>query len=308
VNKKRKFVFGPVLSRRLGRSLGVDTVPLKTCTYDCVYCQLGRTPGKTAKIKKYSSPDDILVELGEALEEAEADYITISGSGEPSLNSETGNLISGIKKISGIPVCVITNGSLLSRKEVRERLEGADLVIPSLDAGDEETFKRINRPHNSISFRGAAEGIRAFSKEFSGKLRLEVMLVKGINDSVKNLENFLPLIESINPDRIQLNTVVRPPAYSGIYGVSPEKLKQAAGIFGPKAEIIAPVKTPAGGRAGSLEEVLATIRRRPSTVEDISSYLGMNISEALKHITRLVEEKAVTAVTAGKETYYKPYS
>ena len=239
MKEKRKYVFGPVLSRRLGRSLGIDPVPLKTCTYDCVYCQLGSTPGKTADIKRYSSPEEIAAELKEVLKHVQADYITLSGSGEPTLNSAAGELISKIKKITDIPVCVITNGSLLSDSRVRKRLLAADLVVPSLDAGDEEAFQRINRPHNSVGFTDMVDGIEKFSKEFQGKLWLEIMLAAGINDSAEDLKKFLPLIERINPDRIQINTVVRPPACSGIKGVGSDKLRQAQKIFGHKAEIIA---------------------------------------------------------------------
>ncbi len=306
MNKKRKFVFGPVLSRRLGRSLGIDPVPLKTCTYDCVYCQLGRTPGKTADIKKYSSTDEITSELREILKETGADYITISGSGEPTLNSETGKLISGIKKITDIPVCVITNGSLLADEQVREKLLRADLVVPSLDAADEETFRRINRPHDSIGFKEMAEGIVKFSEEFRGKIWLEVMLVRGANDSEEDLKKFLPLLDRINPDRIQLNTVVRPPAYSGVEGVTADRLELAKEIFGEKAEIIAETARGKEKMSAAPEGVLATINRRPSTARDISAYLGLNINEAVKHITRLVEEGAVTPETVGGEVYYKP--
>lgn len=303
---KKKFVFGPVLSRRLGRSLGIDPVPLKTCTYDCVYCQLGPAPPETPETREYPAPREIIPELKEALKRAEADYITLSGSGEPTLNPAAGELIEEIKKITGIPVCVITNGSLLNDEKVRERLMGADLVIPSLDAGDEETHKKINRPREPVKFSEAAEGLEKFARQYKGELWLEIMLVKGINDSAESLGKIRRLAGKINPAKIQINTVLRPPACPGAERVEPDKLELAKKIFGEKAEIIVEPAERGKSTPASPEEVLQTINRRPSTAREVADYLGLNISEAVKHITKLVEEGAVISETVGENVYYKP--
>ena len=179
-----KEVFGPVPSRRLGFSLGVDLVPFKTCTLDCVYCQLGPTTHKTLKRKEYIPTEGILPEVEKMLNKGKrVDYITFSGSGEPTLHSGIGKMISRIKRISSIPVAVITNGTLLNQGQVQEDLWAADLVIPSLDAVDERIFQRINRPHASLNTKMIIRGLDDFAGKFPGKIWLEVMLVRGLNDS-----------------------------------------------------------------------------------------------------------------------------
>ena len=172
------YVFGPVPSRRLGRSLGVDLVPFKTCSYDCIYCQLGRTSCKTVERKQWVPLDDVLAELKEKLS-TRPDYITLSGSGEPTLFWRTGELIDRIKAMTDVPVAVLTNGSLLWCKDVRDQLTNADLVIPSLDAGDQSMFRAVNRPHEDISFERMLDGLIAFRKAFGGQYWLEIMLLAG---------------------------------------------------------------------------------------------------------------------------------
>ena len=303
MNDKRKFVFGPVVSRRLGRSLGVDPVPFKTCTYDCIYCQLGKTARKTAEIKEYVKIEPVISELKRAIDEFHADYITLSGSGEPTLNSGLGEMIREIKKITAVPVCVLTNGSLLSREEVRERLREADLVIPSLDASSAETFKVINRPHPSVKFPEMAEGIRKFRETFNGKLYLEIMIIDGLNDSEEEINGFIPLIKRINPDIVQINTVARPPAYRNAGSAPPEKLRRIRELFGDKAEIIVPGKT-AGGEPRSMLRVLEIIGRRPLSADDISIHAGLNRNEAAKCLASLVKEGVIENELVGDELYY----
>lgn len=299
-------MFGPVFSRRLGRSLGIDTVPFKTCTYDCVYCQLGKTPEKTLGIEEYSRPEEIIKELAEVLNSGgEADYITLSGSGEPTLNSGTGEIISAIKKISRVPVCVITNGSLLGMPRVRNSLLEADLVIPSLDAAEDGDFQRVNRPHEALDFRSVAAGIESFSKEFSGKLHLEVMLVSGMNDSEEKITKLRSFAERINPCKIQINTIARPAACPDARGVGGRTLNRAAAILGEKAEIIASPPGRGRGAAGGVEELLEAIKRRPFTAGDISSYLGLGAEETLKRISELLEDGVIFPEASGGRTYYK---
>src|SRR5450830_92931 len=225
-----KHLFGPVPSRRLGFSLGIDIIPAKTCTLNCVYCQLGPTPKLTLERKPYVSAETIIAEVTEFLEKnPRIDFLTFSGSGEPTLNSDLGKMIQGLKKITSIPVAVITNGSLLYRKEVRQDLMAADVVLPSLDAVSGEIFQAVNRPHPNLKPKVMIEGLSKFSREYPGKIWLEVMLVKGINDSKPELEKMRAIIKSLRIDRVrhsmslakadkvQLNTVVRPPAEEGFF-------------------------------------------------------------------------------------------
>ena len=176
-------IFGPVPSRRLGFSLGVDTIPFKTCSLDCIYCQLGRTTNKTIERKEYIAGENILREIEEILKrKKKIDYITFSGSGEPTLNSRMEEMITQIKRLTSIPVAILTNGTLLYQPRMREELMEADLVIPSLDAVSEEVFEKINRPHHKLKINEVIKGINTFSQEFRGKIWLEIMLVKGVND------------------------------------------------------------------------------------------------------------------------------
>ncbi len=217
-------IYGPVPSRRLGRSLGIDLVPYKACSYDCVYCQLGRTTCHTSRRRSYVDPAEVLTELKGRLSRGPApDYISLAGSGEPTLCRGLEELISGIKALTRIPVAVITNGSLLSRLPVAEALLSADLVVPSLDAGDEKTFRLINRPCRGIGFGEMARGLVEFGQSFRGRLDLEVFLVAGLNDSADQVKRIARLAERIAPRRVQLNTVARPPAESWAGAVSDRK-------------------------------------------------------------------------------------
>ncbi len=167
------YIFGPVPSRRLGRSLGVDLVPFKTCSYDCIYCQLGRTTNQTVERREWVPLDAVLAELRGKLA-SQPDYITLSGSGEPTLYSRLDELIDGIRAMTEVPIAVLTNGSLLWQPEVRSKLLRAHLVIPSLDAGDERTFQAIDRPHGTISFKRMLWGLIDFRREYQGQYWLEV--------------------------------------------------------------------------------------------------------------------------------------
>jgi wyosine [tRNA(Phe)-imidazoG37] synthetase (radical SAM superfamily) len=293
-----------VPSRRLGLSCGIDIVPLKICTMDCIYCQLGKTAQTTIERKDYIPIEPVLAELKEALAEGlEADYITIAGSGEPTLNSRLGELIDGIKKLTNIPIAILTNGTLLSRAEVRADCSKADVVMPSLDAGDEQTFQRINRPYHVISVEKLISGLCAFRKEFSGQIWLEVFFVEGINTGTEQIARIKEAIKLINPDRVHLNTAVRPTADPNIARLSAEKLQEIANRLGPKCEVVADF-SPA--RSGILnksksedllephsvinrkaEALLSMLKRRPCSLNDICSSLGISRNEAIKHISDL---------------------
>ena len=200
VNKKRDYIYGPVPSRRLGRSLGIDFVPFKTCTYDCIYCQLGRTTNKTTQREAWLSAEIIIDQLKNKLH-TKPDYITLSGSGEPTLFSTIGEIICRIKEITDIPVAVLTNGSLLWLPEVRNSLMAADLVLPLLDAGSDQLFRYINRPHRDISFNRMPEGLVKFRDEYSGKYWLEVFLLSGVTTVEAHINMLAHCIRMICPGR-----------------------------------------------------------------------------------------------------------
>ena len=252
-------MFGPVPSRRLGRSLGVDLVPFKTCPFDCVYCQLGGTTTKTAKTDVYVPTEEVLAEVAAKLAgKPDCDYITISGSGEPTLHRDLGRIIAAIKAMTDVPVAVLTNGALLNNPDVRRALAQADLVMPSLDAGDAKTFQRINRPCPAVTFQSVLEGLKAFRREYSGSLCLEVFLVADVNASESQVRKIKAILDQVRPDRVDVNTVTRPPAHEDARPVDPETLSQANEIlrsiesywlqqlgFGPRVSEFSRVETAA---------------------------------------------------------------
>ncbi len=284
----KKYLYGPVTSRRLGLSLGVDIVPFKVCTLDCIYCQLGGTTPKTTGRAEYVSPELVLAELRETLAQGlKADFITIGGSGEPTLNSRLGELIDGIKKINDIPVALLTNGTLFYRPDVRADCAKADVVLPSLDAGDKLAFEEINRPHKDIVIENLISGLCAFRSEFAGQIWLEVFFIEGINTDASQIAKIKDAIEQIQPDKIQLNTAVRPTAETGIKRLNPEKLQAIAKQLGEKCEVAADFSP---GRCGKhiesrAEDVLSMLKRRPCSLNDICSGLGIRSNEALKYVT-----------------------
>jgi wyosine [tRNA(Phe)-imidazoG37] synthetase (radical SAM superfamily) len=266
--KEMTYVFGPVPSRRLGQSLGVDPIPFKSCNYNCVYCQLGRTTPLTNKRQDFFPPQDILSELRVALDANrvnQIDYITVVGQGEPLLCASIGQLIRGVKALTDIPVAVITNGSLLFMAEVQEALCPADVVMPTLDAADEKTFRRINRPWPKLHIDKIIEGMVIFREMFKGRLWVEVMLVKGLNDTEESLSNIARALKRIRPDQVHLNVPVRPPAESWVELPDNESLIQAMAILGE----VAPIAAPAEGTFDLAKElpvvdaIVEIIRRHP---------------------------------------------
>jgi len=300
-------IFGPVPSRRLGRSLGIDLIPFKTCTYDCIYCQLGRTTCRTLERREWFPLDEIVAELRDRLS-SKPDYITLAGSGEPTLYARIGELIDRIRSMTDIPVAVLTNGSLLWREEIRRELLGADLVIPSLDAGDEVMFRAVNRPHPGIAFETMLDGLAAFRREYHGEYALEVFLLAshtGIREEVAKIRR---CVERIRPGRVQLNTAVRPPAEDYAAAVTPERLETLAGMFDPRAEVIADFRNVHGEPEfrGGREQVIELLRRRPCTADDVAAGLGMHVTEAIKYLEELTREDLATLVSghhAGRIVY-----
>lgn len=289
---EQELVYGPVPSRRLGLSLGVDVVPFKTCPYDCVYCQLGRTTNKTLERAEYVPAEQLIEQLGRRLGQcARPDYITLAGSGEPTLHSRLGWIIEQIKQITDVPVAVLTNGALFYEPAVRADCAKADLVIPSLDAGDERRFRYVNRPHKQLTLERMVAGLEQFRREYAGQIWLEVFLLAGVTAMEVEVRKISSLVERIKPDRIHLNTAVRPPAEPYAEPVAPEQLQRLCQLFGPGAEVIAEFSRTAEQpqfTAGG-EEVLALLRRRPCRAQDVATGLSIPLNDAIKRLSDLVE-------------------
>ena len=293
---KTKYLYGPVPSRRLGLSLGVDIVPLKVCTLDCIYCQIGRTIKTTIERKEYIPIDEVLAELKERLAQGlKADYITVSGSGEPTLNSRLGELIDGIRRLTDIPVAILTNGTLLYRKDVRADCAKADLVLPSLDAGDEQAFCKINRPHRDISIEKLISGLCSFRNEFSGQIWLEIFFIEGINTDAEQIAKIKNAIERIRPDKAQLNTAVRPTAEPNVRAMDAERLQVIASQLGERCEVVADFSPHHYSQSfeSRAEDVLSMLKRRPCSLKNICSGLGIRSNEALKYISHLQKQGVI---------------
>ena len=274
-------VFGPVASRRLGVSLGVDLVPAKTCSYNCLYCQVGRTTDHVMEPQALIPVRQVFDELKQRLSKVKLDTVTFSGSGEPTLHPQIGDVIAFIKSRTAVQIAVLTNGSLLWRQDVRGRIAGADIVMPTLTTANEETFKAIHRPHPALHVDNIIAGLKEFRRMYQGNLWLEVILLAGYNDSPRELEALREVIREIAPDRIQLNTVVRPPADTKAVALDGDRLAAIKDYFGPAAEIIAPVpRSQAGPRANSLvESILGMAKRRPVRARDVAGTLNVPLAE-----------------------------
>jgi wyosine [tRNA(Phe)-imidazoG37] synthetase (radical SAM superfamily) len=238
-----KYIYGPLKSRRLGLSLGITLTPYKVCSFNCIYCQLGKSIGTTTERKEYIPIQEIINELklwlqNNTLEAKDLNYITFSGSGEPTLNIKIGQLIAEIKKITAVPVAIITNASLLNVTAVRQALSCADLIIPSLDAVTPEIFTKVDRPKEGINVEDIINGLIGLRKEFKGKIWLEVMLIKGINDDLAHIRKLKDIIDKINPDKVQLNSSVRTTAEDNVLAVDKKKLMKFKEILGDKCELI----------------------------------------------------------------------
>jgi wyosine [tRNA(Phe)-imidazoG37] synthetase (radical SAM superfamily) len=319
LTQKEKYLFGPVPSRRLGRSLGVDIVPHKVCTLDCVYCQVGRSTELTTERKEYVSVETVITELKNRIAQGlQADFITISGSGEPTLNSRLGDLIDEIKKITGIPVAVLTNGTLLFDASVRTDCAKADVVLPSLDAADEATFQKVNRPHKDISIEKLISGLCQFRREYKGQIWLEVFFVEGTNTSDEQIAKIKEAISQIRPDKVQLNTAVRPTADAAVKKVKAEKLQSIADRLGENAEVIAdfsfqPHSEDSEDKIGyppedtnKAETLFSVLKRRPCSIEDLCSGLGWHRSEVLKYIVALQQKGVLISEEKNGVLFFRP--
>jgi wyosine [tRNA(Phe)-imidazoG37] synthetase (radical SAM superfamily) len=300
-----KMLYGPVPSRRLGISLGVDIVPYKTCTYDCIYCQLGQTTNQTTQRESFVSVNSVIKEIKEVIDQnSDIDYITFSGSGEPTLNQDIGEMIGRVKSLTQIPVAVLTNGSLLWDKMVREDLAQADLVIPSVDAVSEEISQKVNRPIEGLKVKKILEGIKEFCKGFKGKIYLEIMLVKNVNDSEKEISGINRFVKDLRIDRIQLNTVIRPPGDPGARPLNQEELNKVKSLFDPKlkVEVIANFnrETSKAYQKDLEQAIIELLKRRPTKKEEMTISLGVHPNEIVKYI-QILEEKKIIKRSQNKD-------
>jgi len=305
-----RYLFGPVPSRRLGISLGIDLVPYKTCAFDCIYCECGRTTDLTCERREYVPTDRVIAELDDFLAKApDLDYVTFAGSGEPTLHSGIGEIISFIKdRYPRYRVAVLTNSALLTDPAVRAALMPADLVVPSLDAVSEEAFSRINRSSPGITAGRVLEGLLDFVREYTGEVWLEVFIVPGINDTEEEIRLLKDAVAAINPDRVQVNTLDRPGTEDWVRPASPEAIERIAAMLGGNAGAIGVAYAgrtlpPESKDIG--ETILATIRRRPCTPRDLATLLGIRPTEVAKHLRVLEAEGLIEPVEEKRGVFYR---
>jgi wyosine [tRNA(Phe)-imidazoG37] synthetase (radical SAM superfamily) len=300
-------LFGPVNSRRLGRSLGVDAIPFKTCTFDCIYCEVGPTTDLTLERRPYAV-DAIVQEIRAYFRQAHLppDFITLAGSGEPTLNTGLAEIIAAIRGVTEAPVAVLTNGSLLYLAEVRRALARADVVLPSLDAAREATFRRLNRPHPDLTLKMILKGLKAFRRVYAGQIWLEVMLLKGVNDDEAELTALRREIAEITPDKVQLNTAVRPVVEAWARPLNREDMEAAAAYLGPGVEIIASFDQAGPAGAGLTDAALVEmLARRPMTARDLAQALGVPLPQVEKRLHRLQAAGLVSRDVYQEEGFYR---
>jgi len=304
----RRLISGPVPSRRLGYSLGLDILPFKTCSMDCVYCQLGAWGKTTARRREYGPVRDVLAQVRGALASGvRIDAITFSGSGEPTLHSGIGRIISGLKRMTRAPVVVLPNSSTLAGRDNGRDLLRADIVVPSLDAVTDRVFAKVNRPHRGLTAAKIVDGLIRFRRRFRGQIWLAVMLGKGINAGPAHLRALRRAIDRIQPDRVQINTVVRPPAEKSARPLTAAELERVRLLLGPRAEVIARIEaagqaSPAAAAEAALQ---AALGRRPMTAADLARSLGLAAPDAAELTARLAAEGRLRAVKHGGRVYFE---
>jgi wyosine [tRNA(Phe)-imidazoG37] synthetase (radical SAM superfamily) len=306
--KSFRYLFGPVPSRRLGRSLGVDLVPFKTCTLDCVFCQLGATPVTTQERRDYVPIADVIAELKDWLRLGnQADFITLSGSGEPTLHSRFGEILEFARQTAAARTALLSNGTTFSLPEVRSAATHADVVKLSLSAWDQASFEKVNRPCAGLAFEQILAGYHDFRRQFRGQLWLEVFLVPGINTSEDNVRRIAGIAAGIQPDRIQLNTAIRPAADTSV-GVTPEtEVRRLAELFTPRGEVIADYhgnhtsKPPPDADA-----VLALLGRHPSTIADMARTFALSVDQAADLVRVLRNDGRLIGEDKNGQTFFRP--
>ncbi len=302
------FIFGPVPSRRIGLSLGINIIPFKTCSYNCIYCEVGKTTTLTIERKSFFDIEEIKKEFTETIDKTgRIDFVTFSGSGEPTLNSDLGELIRFVKSFKRYKVAVLTNGSLLYREDVREDLLEADVVIPSLDAVLEKTFKKINMPHKNLNIDEITNGIISFSNEFKNDIWIEILFVKGVNDSIKDIDALCNVLEKINASRIQIGTVDRPPAYSTAKKLSNKEMMDIYVYMSSKIgniDIIGSFNKENDAFYDDIERsVIKMINIRPCSKKELQDTFGVDSNKIDKIVKKLIKENKAYLQTLDNKTF-----
>lgn len=301
------YLFGPVASRRLGLSLGVDVIPPKTCPLDCIYCEVGRTTVKTQERREYIPTTAILGELSAYLagDHPAPDYLTLAGSGEPTLHAGLGQIIAHLKKITKIPVAVLTNGVLLSDPQVRQELSQAEVILPSLDTVSPDLFQKINRPVVGLQIEDLLAGLKALRREYAGQIWLEILLLRGLNDTPAEMAKLKQAVAAIRPDAVHLNTVVRPGVEDYALAVNPEVLAAAARFFGPVAKVIAAPRRPSTQVTLSDADFLASLARRPQTAADLAAVLHLPEADVVARLENLVRQGRLRSSHHQQQVFYQ---
>lgn len=302
-----KYIFGPVPSRRLGRSLGVDLLPMKTCSFDCVFCQLGRTTNSTLQRREYVPTESVIRELSHWLDSGEsADFVTLSGSGEPTLHSRFADIFRLVHSKSDISTALLTNGSFLSRESVRRDVQLADMIKVSLSAWDQKSFEKINRPHSGLAFSELVWGLQKLSQEYHGDLMIEVFLIQDFNDSPEYVSRIAEYINDLYAQRVQLNTLIRPPAEKGLKAVPENKLRELSEKFKLPVEIVTEYKpNPEKEISSSVNSILSLLQRRPCTAQELVDVSGKPLSEVENSIKELLQRNAIQRIAHGQTEYYQ---
>lgn len=304
-----RYLFGPVPSRRLGQSLGVDLMPPKTCTLDCVYCECGKTTHLTMHVDTYAPVAAVKDELRNYLDASpDLDNITFSGFGEPTLHSGIGDIIAFLKdNYRDYAVAVLTNSTLLHEPAVRNRLSRADTVVASIDAVSEDIFKKINRPHPHIQASTIIEGVLAFRKEFNNKLLLEIFIVPGINDTTPELDEFNRIIDALKPDGIQVNALDRPGTEAWVMPLDVKRLSDIQKYLksGPLGFNAVPRKHTRHVKANVLSAILSLLARRPCTLADISNAMNLSEENVAEYLNIFVQEKKVEKIALPRGNFFK---
>ena len=286
----------------------MDIIPNKLCSLDCVYCEVGVTDKRGLARKEYLPANEILTEVKEVIAEyPNLDHITISGSGEPTLNSKIGDIIRGIKQMTKIPVAVLTNGTLLNLPEVRRDLMDADIVSPSLDAVSVDVFEKVDRPNPKLRIDTIINGIKMFRQEYKGRMWIEILFVKGMNDHDEEIFKMKQVLDEIQPERIHLNTVIRPPAYAIAQPVEEGRLKEIQKILGWRSEIIGIFKETQKTQEHNIDgqTILALLKRRAMTVAQMTESLDIRQENIIASLQKLDREKNIKSFIFNGEEYYQ---
>ncbi|WP_372794115.1 radical SAM protein [Pontiella sp.] len=306
MNKTFEYLFGPVPSRRLGRSLGVDLIPFKTCTMDCSYCQLGETSCSVSTRGNYVPMQDVLRELDQWLEQdGQADHITLAGSGEPTLHNHFGDVFRWAKEHTDIQTVLLTNGTLLHNAKVRDEAVLADKVKVTLSAWDEESFRQIHRPAEGVNFDLLVKGEQAFRHAYLGELSVEVFIIDGVNSQFDHVKKIAEVVKSISPDRIEINTAIRPPADSSVKACPEERLQAIAEMFGPNASVMPAFQKQGFQSLEISEEALAgLVRRHPATCRQLADEFNLPQDRMFKTLKQLVSAGLLSEEKREGEGYF----